>query len=577
VLLAVAVFGFVANALLLAIPLYTLQVFDRVLTSRSVETLAMLTLLALGALAVFGALDALRARTLVRVACWTRRACGPRILARAVEEAALRPGPAPGEALRDLARVRGFLCGPPVVHLLDLPWVPLHLGVVALIHPLLGAVAAAGALLVLLAAAAGELAARRTRGEAADAEVRLAAYADARLRDAEALRAMGMVPAAAAAWARDAAAQAELHRRGADRADLAASAARTLRLSVQVAVVGVGAWLAVRLALTPGAMIAASIVVARALVPVEQMAGAWRAAVEAARADRRLAPRLAVPPVTRGRASAAPPRGRLEVEDATLAAPGGAGPAVLRAVRFDAAPGERIGVIGPSGAGKSALARLLVGLREPSSGAVRLDGLDLRAADPAELGRHVGYLPQECPPPEGPVRRYVARLGEHPDDAAVEEAARLAGAHDAVLRLPRGYDTQLGPGGVPVPAGLARRLALARAFHGRPRLLVLDEPLAHLDGDAERAVLTGLRAARGWGATAIVLGHRAAASGLADRLVLLRDGRVRAFGPRDEVLALLAGERPAAAAAADASGPRPTAAGVVPLAAARRAAGEAAP
>lgn len=532
-----ALFSFFANLLVLTVPLYMLQVFDRVLSSRSEDTLIMLSILAAGALLVLAILEALRARIQLRIGLWLSRLLGPLLLVQAVERAAAAGDQTSADGLRQLATLRNLLGGPALFHLLDAPWMPVYVGIVALMHPWLGAIAAAGALLLLLLALLAEYATRRPLRQASLLSLQLFGQAEAHLRNAQVIEAMGMLPALAKDWQRDSDAVQALHLRAGDRAGLLASCSKFIRPVVQIAVTAAGVVLVIRGEITAGAMIAAAIIMARALAPVEQMIGSWRSVVEMREAWKRLEKLLSLRPVRRDGLRLPPPQGRLEVDNVTLVPPGGRKP-VLHNIRFSLEPGECLGVIGPTAAGKSSLARLLVGIWPPQAGAVRLDGADIFSWNRAELGPHIGYLPQEVALLEGSVGRNIARMGEVDDDAVVT-AARLAGVHDMILRLPQGYDTEIGAAGFRLSGGQAQRIALARAFYGTPRLLVLDEPSANLDAEGEAALVAALGHARDLGITCVVIAHRIGTLSGVDKLLLLREGRMAAFGARDEVLAQL--------------------------------------
>src|SRR5690606_24469708 len=420
-----ALFSFFANLLVLTVPLYMLQVFDRVLSSRSEDTLIMLSILAAGALLVLAILEALRARIQLRIGLWLSRLLGPLLLVQAVERAAAAGDQTSADGLRQLATLRNLLGGPALFHLLDAPWMPVYVGIVALMHPWLGAIAAAGALLLLLLALLAEYATRRPLRQASLLSLQLFGQAEAHLRNAQVIEAMGMLPALAKDWQRDSDAVQALHLRAGDRAGLLASCSKFIRPVVQIAVTAAGVVLVIRGEITAGAMIAAAIIMARALAPVEQMIGSWRSVVEMREAWKRLEKLLSLRPVRRDGLRLPPPQGRLELDNVTLVPPGGRKP-VLHNIRFSLEPGECLGVIGPTAAGKSSLARLLVGIWPPQAGAVRLDGADIFSWNRAELGPHIGYLPQEVALLEGSVGRNIARMGEVDDDAVVT-AARLAG------------------------------------------------------------------------------------------------------------------------------------------------------
>lgn len=553
-----AFFSFFANLLILTVPLYMLQVFDRVLSSRSEETLVMLTILAGGALLVLAILEALRARIQLRIGLWLSRLLGPLLLMQAVERAAVSADGASADGLRQLAALRNLLGGPALFHLLDAPWVPVYVGIVALMHPWLGAIAGIGALLLLLLALGAEFATRRPLRQAGLLSLKLYARAEAHLRNAQVIEAMGMLPALARAWQADSDAVQDLHKRAGDRAGLLAACSKFIRPMVQIAVIAAGVILVIRGEITAGAMIAAAIIMARALAPVEQMIGSWRGVVEMREAWQRLKKLMAAGPVRRDGMRLPPPQGRLDLDNVTLLPPGGRKP-VLHNIRFRLEPGECLGVIGPSAAGKSSLARLLVGVWPPHSGAARLDGADIFSWNRADIGPHVGYLPQEVALFEGSIRQNIARMGVADDDAVVT-AARLAGVHEMILRLPQGYDTEIGEGGLRLSGGQAQRIALARAFYGAPRLLVLDEPSANLDAEGETALIAALANARELGVTCVVIAHRISTLAQADKLLLLREGRMAAFGEREEVLAQI--QPPKGAARQIARRRKPEASGV---------------
>lgn len=538
-----ALFSFFANLLILTVPLYMLQVFDRVLASRSEDTLVMLTIIAAGALLVLAILEGLRARLQLRIGLWLSRLLGPLLLVQAVERAALAAEPGSGEGLRQLGALRNLLAGPALFHLLDAPWMPVYIGIVFLLHPWLGAIAAAGALLLFALALAAEVGTRGPLRKAGAAASRLYARADAQLQRAQVIEAMGMLPALARDWERDNDAVQDLHRQAGDRAGLLAAAGKFIRPAVQIAVIAAGVVLVLRGEITAGVMIAAAILMARALAPMEQMIGSWKSIVDLREARRRLEHLLQLPPVRRDGLRLPAPRGRLEVENATVLAPGSRKP-LLHNIRFRLEPGECLGVIGPTAAGKSSLAKLLVGLWPAQSGAARLDGADVFGWSRADLGPHIGYMPQEVALLDGSVRKNIARMGDA-DDEAVMAAAQLAGIHEMILRLPQGYDTEIGEGGFRLSGGQAQRIALARALFGDPRLLVLDEPSASLDADGEKALIAALGHARALGITCVVIAHRVSTLAEVDKLLLLRDGRVAAFGEREEIMAQLQPEKAA--------------------------------
>ena len=531
VILPAGVFSLGVNLLTLAVPVYMMQVFDRVLTSRSMETLVMLSAMALVALVAMAALEAARARLLGRLADWLYRRLAAATLARGLRAEAA------GAGLRDLQIVRQFIGGPGLPPLLDAPWTPLFLFVVFVIHPALGLLAAGGAAVLLSLAVVNEWATRRAFSASAASSREAIAMAEAAARNVDSLEAMGMTGALIERWRVVDADGARLQARAAGRASLLAATARFLRFALQVATLGVGAWLCVEGSISAGAMLAASIVIARALAPAEQAIAAWHGVVAVRGAHRRLAELFSGAAAGAAAMTLPRPAGRLSVEQASFT-PAGGGEPILRGVSFTLAAGEMLALIGPSAAGKTTLARLLVGSLAPSSGHVRLDGAELSAWSGADRGRHIGYLPQDVELFEATVRDNVARLGEAPD-AAVIEAAQLAGAHELILRLPRGYETRIGAGAARLSGGQRQRVALARAVFGGPALVVLDEPNSGLDREGEEALMKALAALKARGATVVLIAHRPSALALADKVLLLREGRVEAFGERDAILAKL--------------------------------------
>ena len=533
---AAAVFSVFVNLLMLTGPLFMLQVYDRVLASRSEETLAALTLLVTGLFAMMGVLDHVRGRVLARAGARIQQRLEERVM-----DAALRAALAPAERARplpvaqDLDAVRQALSGPAPFALFDMPWTPLFLGVIFLFHPLLGLVAAGGGAVLVALALFNQL---RTRGPAAEAE-RAAREAEAlgeTLRqNAETVRALGMRRAGLGRWLRLRGEALGHQIAASDRNGACAATSRALKFYLQALILAAGAWLVLGEEISAGMMIAASILLGRALAPVEQAIGQWGLGQRALRGWRTLGELLDRMPAEPARTALPAPSGRLAVQDVTILGPEGGAP-LLRGIRFRVEPGTALGVIGPSGAGKTTLARVLAGIRAPTAGKVRIDGAALDQWAEDTLGCHLGYLPQEAGLMSGTVADNIARMTGSRDDAEVVAAARRAGAHELLLALPRGYETEVGAGGQALSGGQRQRVALARALYGDPAVLILDEPNAHLDAEGERALTEAIGAARARGRTVIVMAHRPAAIAACDLLLVLDRGTQADFGPRDEVL-----------------------------------------
>jgi PrtD family type I secretion system ABC transporter len=538
---AVALFSAVLNVLMLVSPIYMMQVFDRVVASRSMETLTYLTVIAVAALAVMAAVDAVRARMMTRVAEWLERQAGSDAFHSAVHQLPMIGGERSGdEALRDIARVRGFLTSSPMLALFDVPWMPLYFALVFIMHPLLGWAAIAGGLLLCAVAIGGDLATRRPLSRAGEDHERATRIMQGAQRNAEALHAMGLAAPLAARWSNAMEGSHEAGRAAADRMALIAAFSKFLRLSLQIAVLGLGAWLIIEQQLTGGASIAASILIGRALAPIDQAIGAWRQIVTAQQSWQRLKAFLAES-APRHRTSLPPLRGAISVERASFHLPRSERP-ILRGVSFELPAGRSLAIVGPSGSGKSTLARLLVGILPPSEGHVRIDGADVSDIARAEFGPQVGYLPQNVELFRGTIAENIARM-EEPDDALVVTAARRARAHDMVLRLAGGYETEIGDDGNRLSGGQRQRVGLARALYGEPRFVVLDEPNANLDIEGEEALVEALRDVQARGASIVMITHRLNLVSLADLVLVMRDGAVELYGPRDEVLARLRGQR----------------------------------
>jgi len=528
-------FSFAINLLLLVPALYMLQVFDRVLSGRSEETLVMLSVGAVLALAMMAALDVLRARLLAACGLALDRWLGPGVLQGLLEQTARLGGAEHLNGLRDVGTLRSFLVGAGVIALFDAPWLPLFLLLIALFHPLLGVVALVGAVVMLVLAVLNERMTREPLEKVLAAGRRAGRFVDASAANAETVGALGMQRAVTQRW--------QALNEGALREQSAASSlgstfsglTKFTRQFIQMAMLAAGAWLVIAQHLSAGVMIACTIILGRALAPVEMLVAGWRNLVEVRGAWQRLQKLFAANPPAPAGTELPAPRGALAAEKLVYAFPGAERP-TLRGVSFALQAGESLGIIGPSAAGKSTLARLLVGVWKPVSGAVRLDGADVATWPREQLGAHLGYVPQVVGLFAGTVADNIARLGE-PDGAAVIRAAQRAHAHEMILRLPRGYDTEIGEGGVALSPGQRQRVALARALYGEPRLVVLDEPNANLDAEGDEALVLAMRDLKQAGVTVVAIAHRPSLLGGMDKLLVLKDGAVEMFGTRAEITA----------------------------------------
>lgn len=533
---ATGVFSFFINLLMLTSPLFMLQVYDRVLPSGSGPTLVALIGIAAIMFLVMGMLELVRSRVLVRISSGLDARLNEQVFSSAFLKSLRGPGGQRNQPLQDMNVMRQFLTGQGPFALFDAPWVPGYLAVVFLFHPILGFIALAGAVALFTIALLSEILTRKPLQRAGGAARAAEGFAETSLRNAEVLEAMGMLSGAHGRWLDRHKVAMAWQSLASDRSGALTATSKTIRIALQVAILGAGAALAIDQIITPGTMIAASIIMGRALAPVEQSIATWRGFVGARGAYARLDALMAAHTDRRAGMSLPRPVGALAVEQVT-AVPPGTRTAVVKGLSFALEPGEALGVIGHSGAGKSSLARLLVGVWQPAAGHVRLDGADIHAWHRDELGPHIGYLPQDVELFDASIAENIARLAAEPDSTAVIEAATRAGVHDMILRLPEGYDTMIGEQGHVLSAGQRQRLGLARALYGNPALVVLDEPNSNLDsaGDlALTAVITDLKQS---GTTTIVIAHRPSAIAAVDTLLVMADGGVQAFGPKNEVLA----------------------------------------
>lgn len=530
---AAALFSGAMNLLYLATPLYLLQVYNRVLPSRSGPTLILLSTGLVIALAAMAMLDAVRARVLIRAGTRFDTALSAKILSVLIQRRE-RGGHRHSEALRDLDQVRLALTGVGAQTVFDAPWTPVFLALLFVLHPALGWIALSAAVLLLGLALLADALARSPLAAANEANVRSYAFADEMLRNSEPLIAMGMQAGLGDRWFGNRALMLERNEAANERNASFAAVIRFLRLMLQSAMLGAGAWLAIQQAIGPSSIFVAMVLMGRAVAPVEQIVGAGRQIAAARASWRRMTALLADTTPTPRRTGLPQADGTVSLEDVVYA-PGNGMPSIIRGLSLRLSAAEALGIVGPSAAGKSTLVRLMTGALSPSAGRVRLNGADIRHWDRAQLGRSIGYLPQEVGLFVGTARENIARFGDAPD-VDIIEAARRADVHDMILDLPLGYDTPIGDGGVPLSGGQRQRLGLARALLGNPRLLVLDEPNANLDGDGEAALKHALLELKEHGTTIVIVAHRPGIMEICDALMVLQDGAILMIGPRAEVM-----------------------------------------
>ena len=529
-----AVFSLVSNLLYLALPIYTNQVFSRVLASRSGGTLVVLSVGTAFVFLVSTAIDHFRAEILTTFGVLFDRRLAASTFNALFDFAVLRQGTR-AQALRDLDTVRQTIAGPSISVLFDLPWIPIFLVVLFLINTMIGLVTTLGSLTLLILAVLQDRTTHAAIKQANETTIRSYGYTDATLRNAEVVRALGMLPALAQRWSNMRHASVSGSAAAARRGALYGDAIRYIRMLVQILTIAIGAWLVVDRVIPAGLLFTNMILAARALAPIDRMVGSWKALIDGGQAYRRLAALLADYRAPRPTTRLPPPAGRVSIEQVTFAPPGSAVP-VLLGLTFTVAAGEFIGIAGPSGAGKSTLARLIAGVWRPDHGVVRLDNADVYDWDREDFGRHVAYQPQDTELFSGTVRDNIARFRDDATDADVVAAAMLADAHELVLRLADGYETELGEGGAILSAGQRQRVGLARTLFGNPRLVVLDEPNASLDAEGEAALTRALVAMKARGATIVLISHKPSAFAHADRIAVLKGGRIVEFGTRETVL-----------------------------------------
>ncbi|POR47139.1 type I secretion system permease/ATPase [Bosea psychrotolerans] len=539
-LVIVGLFSIVVNTLVLAVPIYLFQMSDRVLTSRSTDTLAMLSIIVMVAIAAHVLLDMMRRFILMRVAVDVESRLGAPVLAAAAKAAQSGSG-REFQVLADLQQIRSFLTGPVILTMLDAPTAPIYLLAVYLIHPNLGYIVTVAAVVLFLIAYANQQVTALPFARASAFSTRANMQAEAMSRNAQVINAMGMIPESVLIWGRETAESLKAQVSAQDRNNMMTALSKFFRLGTQIAMLGWGAWLSLEGSLTGGMVIASSVVAGRALAPLEGTIEGWRSFIHAKAAYSRVQALLQNSPLNLDRLRLPSPKGRLDVERILYVPPPNK-KVILNGISFSLDAGESLAIVGASGCGKSTIAKMLVGSISPTAGNVRLDLMDLRNWDPRQFGESVGYLPQDVQLFPASIKANIARMREDGDDADVFEAAEIADIHEMVSQFAQGYETQIGMDGSPLSGGQKQRIGLARAFYGNPRLVVLDEPNSNLDVLGERALARSFERAKKKGMTVVAVTQRPALLRSVDKIMMIRDGAVLALGARDEILPMITGQ-----------------------------------
>lgn len=549
-LMIVALFSVVVNTLVLAVPIYLFQMSDRVLTSRSLDTLIMLSLIVMVAIGAHVLLDMVRRFILMRVAVDVESRLGGPVLA-AAAKAAQTGSNREFQTLADLQQIRSFLTGPVILTMLDAPTAPIYLLAVFLIHPHLGYIVTIAAVILFVIAYFNQQFTAVPFARSSAFTTRANLQSEAMSRNAQVINAMGMIPEGVLMWGRETAESLKAQVSAQDRNIVMTGASKFFRLGTQVAMLGWGAMLSLEGQLTGGMVIASSVVAGRALAPMEGTIEGWRSFIHARAAFQRVKALLQASPLNLDRLKLPNPKGRLDVERILYVPPPNK-KVILNGISFSLEPGDTLAIVGASGCGKSTLARMLVGSISPTAGTVRLDRMEQRNWDPRQFGENVGYLPQDVQLFPASIKANIARMREDASDADVFEAAEIADIHEMIAQFTHGYETQIGIDGAPLSGGQKQRLGLARAFYGNPRLVVLDEPNSNLDVLGEAALARAFQRAKARGMTVVAVTQRPSLLRSVDKIMMIKDGAVQAIGTRDEILPMIVGQR-----SIDGGAPRP--------------------
>ena len=541
-LVTVGIFSVAVNLLVLAIPIYLFNMSDRVLTSRSTDTLMMLTMIVVIAIAAHVLMDMMRRIILMRVAVETEARLGGPVLS-AAAKAAQGGSSREFQTLADLQHLRSFITGPVLLTMFDTPVTPLYFAVVFLIHPHLGFIVLSSGVALVAVALLNQRVTAVPFTQANNYGTRANLQAESMARNAQVINAMGMIPEGVQVWGRETVESLKAQVIGQDRNIMMTGLSKFLRLCTQIAILGWGAWLALESQMTSGMVIAASIVASRALAPLEGTIEGWRSFVQARSAYARVKNLLLNSPLNMERLRLPRPAGYLSVERILYVPPPNK-KVILNGISFQLKPGESLAIVGDSGTGKTMLARMLVGSIIPTAGSVRLDMMDLRNWDPRQFGESVGYLPQDVQLFPASIKANIGRMREDACDEDVFDAAETADVHDMISGFAQGYETIVGMDGAPLSGGQRQRIGLARAFYGNPRLIVLDEPNSNLDANGERALAKALLRAKEKQMTVVTITQRAALLQSVDKIMILHQGAVQAFGTRDEIIPIITGRKP---------------------------------
>lgn len=535
IIVATMIFSIAINVLMFVSPLYMLQVYDRVLHSRSEMTLIMLTVIALAMLALYGLLEWIRSRVLVRAGLRFDEMIAKSVFSRVITSTLKSPQSRSEFALMDIDRLREFLTGSGLIALCDLPWMPIFLAVCFLFHPLIGWISLIGAAVIFAIAIANEFMTKKHLSQATMASQGAMHFSNSTLQNVEVIRALGMEDSLRSRWSFMHRGMLESQAIASDRSGALLSLSKFVRMGLQTIILGAGAYLALEGAISPGSIIAASIMMGRALQPVDQVVGQWKQFLGARQAYDRLNKIFVEMPEEDEKLPLPAPSGTLHIEQLAVAAPGGKTP-LVHSVSMLVNPGEAVAIVGPSGAGKSSLVRALVGVWPPAAGTIRIDGSELQHWDADALGRHLGYLPQSVELFAGTIAENISRFREdaNPDD--IIEAAKLANVHHLIQNLPDGYDTQIGVGGRSLSGGQRQRVGLARALYGNPSVIILDEPNANLDSEGEEALNQVILKLKQMGKAILFVSHKMSLVAMSDKTLVLAQGRMQGFGATRDLL-----------------------------------------